>query len=49
MRIPLAMLFSKQLGLDGIWFALTISSVCKGIAMHIAFKQQFVFTKRISN
>lgn len=49
MRIPLAMLLSKQLGLDGIWFALTISSVCKGIAMHIAFKRQFVFTKRISN
>lgn len=48
MRIPLALVLSStSLGLNGIWLALTISSVSKGIAMHIAFKRQFVFTKRI--
>lgn len=38
MRIPLAFILSSTvLGLNGIWWALTISSICKGIALYIAF------------
>ncbi len=41
MRIPLAMLLSKtSLGLDGIWWALTISSISKGITMHFIFGKE---------
>ncbi len=48
MRIPLALILSSTAwGLNGIWLALTLSSISKGIAMHIAFKRQLVFTKRI--
>ncbi len=37
-RIPLAMVLSKtQLGLDGIWWAFTISSIIKGILFFISF------------
>ena len=39
MRIPLAMfLSSTSLGLDGIWWALTISSIAKGIVFFLAFQ-----------
>lgn len=38
MRIPLALVLSSTaFGLNGIWCALTISSICKGIALYIAF------------
>jgi Na+-driven multidrug efflux pump len=38
LRIPLAYVLSgTALGLDGIWWALTITSISKGIALHIAF------------
>lgn len=30
-RIPLAVVFSSKLGLDGIWWALTVSSMAKGL------------------
>lgn len=34
MRIPLALLLSRtSLGLDGIWWAISISSICKGIIL----------------
>lgn len=36
-RIPLAMIFSHYYGLDGIWWALTVSSIVKGIVYVIAF------------
>ena len=40
MRIPLAYILSNTvLGLDGIWWALTISSISKGIALHFAFQR----------
>ena len=40
MRIPLALLLSNTaLGLNGIWWALTISSILKGFALHIAFQR----------
>lgn len=39
LRIPLAMMLgSTSLGVNGIWWALTITSVLKGIAFYIAFK-----------
>ena len=39
MRIPLAMLLSgTSLGLNGIWWAITLSSVSKGIVFYIAFQ-----------
>lgn len=41
MRIPLAMILSKTvLGLDGIWWALTISSISKGVTMHFIFGKE---------
>ena len=38
-RIPLAYFLSQHtaLGLKGIWWALTITSVCKGIVFTVAF------------
>ena len=41
-RIPLAYLFSQytSLGLNGIWWALTLTSVCKGIVFFIAFHKE---------
>lgn len=39
LRIPLAMVLgSTALGVTGVWWALTITSVMKGIAFYIAFK-----------
>ena len=39
MRIPLAMLLcATALGLNGIWWAITLSSVSKGIVFYIAFQ-----------
>lgn len=41
MRIPLAMVLSgTSLGLEGIWWALTASSILKGIVLHLAFLWQ---------
>ena len=40
-RIPLAYLLSQTaLGLHGIWWALTLTSVCKGIVFVFAFHKQ---------
>ena len=39
LRIPLAMLLSHWIGLNGIWWALTITSVCKGIVFHLVFRR----------
>lgn len=36
-RIPLAMLFGALLGLNGIWWAFTISSVMKGIVFFVYY------------
>ena len=39
-RIPLAMLLSRTgLGVDGIWWALSLTSMIKGIALHLAFNR----------
>ncbi|MDD2958795.1 MAG: MATE family efflux transporter [Lachnospiraceae bacterium] len=41
LRIPLALLLSRTgLGLDGIWWALTLTSMLKGCVMHVLFYRQ---------
>ena len=41
LRIPLAMILSNtDLGLNGIWWALTITSMAKGLIFHLAFHRQ---------
>lgn len=41
MRIPLALLLSRTaLGLNGIWWALTLTSVAKGIIFYLTFRYQ---------
>ena len=46
-RIPLAYVLSQtSLGLKGIWWALTITSICKGIVFVLAFRKQS--TKRLN-
>lgn len=37
LRIPMAYLFSSYIGLDGVWWSLTISSVLKGISLYALF------------
>lgn len=37
MRIPLALILSSLMGLNGIWWALTITSVIKGILFTVTF------------
>ena len=50
MRIPLAFfLSSTTLGLNGIWWALTITSICKGIALYITFHKKLRNTERTLN
>lgn len=40
LRIPLAMILSSTgLGVDGIWWALSLTSMVKGMAMHWGFRQ----------
>jgi len=41
-RIPLAFLLSRytSLGLHGIWWALTLTSICKGIVFFFAFQKE---------
>ncbi|MGN0334119.1 MAG: MATE family efflux transporter [Lachnospiraceae bacterium] len=41
LRIPLALFLSRMgMGLNGIWWALTVSSVCKGIVFHLTFHRE---------
>ncbi|GHT15018.1 MATE family efflux transporter [Bacteroidia bacterium] len=37
LRIPLALLFSRWWGLEGVWWAISISTVAKGIILTTAF------------
>ena len=40
-RIPLAMVLgSTALGLNGIWWALTLTSVAKGIIFYMVFRKK---------
>ena len=48
-RIPLAYLLSRtSLGLKGIWWALTITSICKGIVFFFAFQKESKFSNLAS-
>lgn len=48
-RIPLAYLLSHTaLGLNGIWWALTITSICKGVVFFLAFQRESKFTNLLS-
>ena len=41
MRIPLAFILSRtSLGLDGIWWAFTLTSIIKGVVLHFAFRRE---------
>lgn len=49
MRIPLAIILSSTaLGLEGIWWTLTITTVCKGVGLHLLFCYQSKKKQRIS-
>ena len=40
-RIPMAIILSNtSLGLNGVWWTLTITTVAKGVCLHLAFKTQ---------
>lgn len=41
LRIPSAILLSSVIGLSGVWFSISISSVFKGIVLYIWFKIAF--------
>ena len=43
-RIPMAMLLGKWMGLNGIWWAITISSIWKGIVLLIWFLRDMKLT-----
>lgn len=50
LRIPLAMLLgATSLGLNGIWWALTVTSMAKGIVLHFAFYRQCRISEREIN
>lgn len=38
-RIPLALFFTGFLGLNGVWMALTVSSIIKGIIFYLTFQK----------
>ena len=49
LRLPLAYLLSRTfLGLHGIWWALTITSICKGILFFFAFRRVSKFIELAS-
>jgi Na+-driven multidrug efflux pump len=39
LRIPLAALLAPEMGLNGIWIAIAVSNICKGILMAVWFKK----------
>lgn len=38
LRIPMAIIFSKKLGLVGVWWAVSISTICKGIILPALYR-----------
>lgn len=49
-RIPMALLLTKlSLGVDGIWWAMTISSVLKGIVFYFAFERECKQKEALTN
>lgn len=41
-RVPLALILCSFFGLNGVWWAMSVSSICKGITFYIVFRQQSV-------
>ncbi len=39
-RIPLAYVLSRSMGINGIWMALTVTSILKGIVFFLAFQKE---------
>ena len=39
-RIPLAYVLSRSMGIGGIWMALTVTSILKGIVFFLAFQKE---------
>lgn len=37
LRIPLAIIFTPILGVNGIWFSISISSICKGVCSYYVY------------
>ncbi len=40
LRIPMAFYFAKYMGIDGIWWAITISSILKGLILYLWFAKK---------
>lgn len=38
LRIPMAMLFAHFIGVNGIWWAIALSSILKGVSAHVLYK-----------
>ena len=38
MRIPLALILTNYLGVSGIWWSISISSMCKGVVAYLVYK-----------
>ncbi|MBU3131159.1 MATE family efflux transporter [Clostridium gasigenes] len=37
-RIPLALVLTRYLGISGIWWSISISSICKGVLVYLIYK-----------
>lgn len=37
-RIPMALVFTRYLGVNGVWLSISISSMCKGIISYLIYK-----------
>lgn len=52
LRIPLALILSStSLGLEGVWWAITLSSICKGVVLsiwHLRFLNRYAGRTRMS-
>ena len=38
LRIPMALLFTKYLGVNGVWLSISVSSISKGIAAYVMYR-----------
>ncbi|MGL5354604.1 MAG: MATE family efflux transporter, partial [Clostridium sp.] len=37
-RIPIALVLINYLGVNGIWWSISISSICKGLSVYLIYK-----------
>lgn len=38
LRIPLALILTKYIGINGIWWSISISSICKGVSAYLIYR-----------